>query len=65
MKLLGIGYGTLAVAILVIGAVRQSRVAAALRRGSYDELSSPLVMWLTAAGVALALATLAIVAVEL
>ena len=63
LKLLGLGYGTLAVAILIVGGVRQARVAEALRRGSYDELSAPLVMWLTAAGIALALATLVVVAV--
>ena len=65
LKLLGLGYGILAVAVLVIGAVRQNRVVAALRRGSYESLSSPLVNWLTVAGVALALATLAVIAVGL
>jgi len=65
LKLLGLGYGILAIAVLAIGAVRQTRVAAALRRGSYDELSSPLVFWLTAAGVALALATVVLIAVAL
>src|SRR5438046_2791359 len=62
LKLLGLAYGTLAVAILVIGGVRQNRVAAALRRGSHDELSSPLVTWLTVAAVVLAVGTLAVVA---
>jgi len=64
-RLLGLGYGTLALAVLVIGAVRQNRVSTALRRGGYDELSGRLVLWLTAAAVALALATLAVVAVAL
>lgn len=63
LKLLGLGYGLLAVAILVIGAVRQNRVAEALRRNSYDQLSSPLVNWLTVAAVALALTTVAVIAV--
>ena len=63
MRLLGLGYGVVAIAVLVIGAVRQNQVAAALRRGSYEELSSPLVMWLTAAAVALSLATLVVIAV--
>jgi putative membrane protein len=62
LKLLGLAYGTLAVAILVIGGVRQNRVAAALRRGSHDELSSPLVTWLTVAAVVLAVGTLGVVA---
>jgi putative membrane protein len=65
LKLVGIAYGTLAVAILVIGGLRQNRVAAALRRGAYDELSSRLVWWLTLSAVALALATLAVVAVAI
>lgn len=63
LKLLGLGYGALAVAILLIGGVRQVRVAAALRRGGYDQLSSPLVIWLTAAAVLLAIATIVVVAV--
>jgi putative membrane protein len=63
LRLLGLGYGVVAIAVLVIGAVRQNQVAAALRRGSYEELSSPLVMWLTAAAVALSLATLVVIAV--
>jgi putative membrane protein len=63
LKLLGLGYGVLAVAILIIGGVRQARVASALRKGSYDELSGPLVLWLTAAAVVLALATILVVAI--
>jgi len=65
LRLLGIGYGALAVAILVIGGVRQNHVAAALRRGSYDHLSPPLVVWLTVLGVVLALATLAVIGTSL
>jgi putative membrane protein len=63
LELLGFAYGILAIAILTIGAIRQAHVARALRRGSYDELSSPLVLWLTAGGVGLALATLVLIAV--
>jgi len=65
LKLLGLAYGTLAVAILVIGGVRQLRVAAALRAGRYENLSSPLVLWLTAAAVTLAVLTIAVIAVDL
>jgi uncharacterized membrane protein YidH (DUF202 family) len=65
LRVLGLAYGALAVAVLVIGGVRQNRVAVALRSGGYDQLSSRLVMWLTASAVALAVATLAVVAVEI
>ena len=64
-RALGIGYGVLAVVVLATGAVRQQRAAKALRRGGYDELSTPLVLWLTAAAVALSVATLAVVVVAL
>ena len=51
-RLLGVGYALLSVAVLLIGAWRQRRASSALGRGSYEELSSPLVSWLTAGGVA-------------
>jgi putative membrane protein len=63
LKVLGFGYGLVAIAVLVIGAIRQRQVASALRRGSYEELSTPLIMWLTAAAVALSIATLVVIAV--
>jgi uncharacterized membrane protein YidH (DUF202 family) len=62
LEVLGLGYGSLAVAVLVIAAVRQNRVAEALRMGRYDQLSTRLVMWLTGVAVVLALGTLAVVA---
>jgi uncharacterized membrane protein YidH (DUF202 family) len=65
LEVLGLGYGGLAVAVLVIAAVRQNRVAEALRLGRYDELSTRLVLWLTGTAVILALGTLAVVAAEL
>jgi putative membrane protein len=65
LKLLGLGYGALAVAVLVIGGMRQTRIADALRSGSYDQLSSRLVWWLTVSAAALALATLIVVAVAI
>jgi len=64
-RVLGIAYGLLAVVVLVIGAVRQQRTAEALRRGSYAELSSPLVMWLTAAAIAIAAGGVVLVAIRL
>ncbi len=63
-RLLGLGYAAVAVAVLVLGGLRQRRGADALRRGGYAELSSPMVMWLTAAAVVLATGTLALVAVS-
>ena len=65
LRLLGIGYGMLAVAILVVGAVRQQRAASALRRRSYAELSSALVIWLTAAAVALSVGAVIVIAIRL
>jgi len=44
LKLLGTGHGALAIAILVIGAVREHRVSAARRRGDYHRRSLPLLM---------------------
>jgi uncharacterized membrane protein YidH (DUF202 family) len=61
LQLLGVGYGMLAIAIFVVGAVRERRVAAALSKGSYDRLSSLLVTWLTITGVGLSLVTLAVI----
>lgn len=61
-RLLGLGYCVLSVAILLLGANRQQRAAKALREGSFDELTTPVVSWLTAGGVVLALASTAIVA---
>jgi putative membrane protein len=63
-RVVGIGYGLLAVAALVIGAIRQRMTADALRQGSYAELSTPVVMWLTAAAVMLSLGAVALVAVR-
>lgn len=61
-RVIGIAYGLLAVAVLVIGAVRQRSTAEALHRGSYSELSTPLVTWLTAAAVLLSAGAVALVA---
>jgi putative membrane protein len=61
-RALGLAYGVLAIAILLIGGVRQRRGAQALDRGGYDELSLPLVSWLTAVAVVLGVGTLLIIA---
>ena len=62
-RALGIAYAVLSVAILVIGANRQQRAASALRRGSYNPLSSPIVSWLTAAAILLSVAAIVLVSV--
>jgi uncharacterized membrane protein YidH (DUF202 family) len=64
-RVLGIAYGVIAVAVLVLGAVRQQRTSQALRRGGYSELSSPTVMWLTAGAVAVSLGAVVLVAIRL
>lgn len=63
-QVIGIGYGVLAIVALIAGAIRQHRTAEALRRGTYEALSSPLVMWLTAGAVLLSVLTLALIAVR-
>ncbi|HZO79314.1 MAG TPA: DUF202 domain-containing protein [Solirubrobacteraceae bacterium] len=64
-RAVGIGYGVLSVAILLVGALRQQRTSSALRRGEFAELTSPLIAWLTAGAVALSLAAVALVVVAL
>ena len=64
-RVVGLGYGVLSVAILVIGAIRQRRAASALRSGGFEELSQPLVTWLTAGAVLLSVASLLLVVVRL
>jgi putative membrane protein len=62
LRLIGLGYGVLAIAVLLVGAGRQRRGAQALSRGGFEPLSSPVVSWLTAIGVLLAVGTVAAVA---
>jgi uncharacterized membrane protein YidH (DUF202 family) len=61
---IGIGFGVLAVAVLVVGALRQQRTAEALRRGTYVELSSSLVMWLTVAAMLLSVGAVTLIAIR-
>jgi len=58
---LGVGYGVLAIAVLLAGAVREHRTAEALRNNSYSAMSFSLVMWLTAGALVLAVGTLIII----
>jgi inner membrane protein YidH len=64
-RVLGIGYGLLSVAVLLIGAHRQRRAGSALRRGSFEELMPPMVTWLTASAVLLSIGAMVLVAVRL
>ncbi len=64
-RLVGIGYGLLSVVILVVGATRQQRIASALRRGAFEELTSPLVAWFTAAAIALTVGSMILVVAAL
>jgi hypothetical protein len=60
-KALGLGYGLLSVGVLAIGGLRQQRAAEALRRGSFEPLSSPLVAWLAGLAIALSVASMVLV----
>lgn len=64
-RAVGIGYGVLSIAILLVGAMRQRGASAALRRGSFEELTSGLVFWLTAGAIALSIAAIVLVTISL
>jgi len=64
-RLLGVGYGLLALGVFVIGAVRQRTTTAALRHGSTEELSWRVVVAFTTASIVLAVGTLAVILVAL
>jgi uncharacterized membrane protein YidH (DUF202 family) len=53
------------VGTLAVGAVRQRRTASALRRGSFEELTSQLVTWLTAGAILLSVVAMLLVAIRL
>jgi uncharacterized membrane protein YidH (DUF202 family) len=65
LRLLGIGYGLLALGVFVVGAARQQNTTAALRRGSFDELPRRVVVAFTACSTLLAVGTLAVIVVTL
>jgi hypothetical protein len=60
---LGSGYVVVAVALVLAGGLRQARVRAALKRGSFQELDGRFVAAFTGAGALLMAATLAVVVV--
>jgi putative membrane protein len=60
-RLLGFGYGLLALAVFVIGGVRERQTAEAVRRGSFAPLSRTVVLMLTAFSIVLVVGTLVII----
>jgi putative membrane protein len=58
---LGMGYATLAASVFAAAAVRRRHVEEALRRGEWTGLGDRGVLALTAAGMGLALGTLAVI----
>jgi putative membrane protein len=52
-RALGVAYGLLSIAILIVGGLRQRQASSALRRGSFAELGTTLVDWLTGGAIAL------------
>jgi putative membrane protein len=60
-RVLGVGYGLLALVVFVIGGVRQRETAEAVRRGSFAPLSRTLVIVLTTISIVLVAGTLVII----
>jgi putative membrane protein len=60
-RVLGVGYGLLALVVFVIGGVRQRHTAEAVRRGSFAPLSRTLVIALTTFSILLVIGTLVII----
>jgi putative membrane protein len=65
LRVLGVGYGLLALCVFVAGAVRQQRIAAAVSRGSFDEVSRGVVIVFTAFSVLLVIGTLVVIVIPL
>ena len=62
---LGISYAVVALALYVAGGLRQHRGDDAIARGDYDRLSGYVVLGFTGAGMLIALATAALLVVDL
>jgi hypothetical protein len=58
---LGVGYSLLGVAFVFYGQRRQNAIEAAVRRGEWTPLDARVMAALTAAGIMLAVATIAVV----
>ena len=64
-RVLGIGYGLLAIGVFLIGAWRQHHGNEALRKGLSDQLAEGSVVFLTAVSIALGIASVVVIAVAL
>lgn len=62
--LLGAGYAALAAGVFAVGAQRRRQVDRALERGEYERVRDGTVLVLTVAGIALALATFAVIVTQ-
>jgi putative membrane protein len=62
--LLGAGYAALAAGVFAAGALRRRQVDRALERGEYERVSDDAVVFLTVAGIALALGTFAVIVAQ-
>jgi len=60
-EVVGVGFGLLGLAILVVGLRRTRDVEKALDRGSYAPVSAGLLTWLVAAGLVLGVGVIALV----
>jgi putative membrane protein len=60
-RVLGVGYGLLALAVFVIGGMRQRHTAEAVERGSFAPLSRTLVIALSSFSIVLVVGTLVII----
>jgi putative membrane protein len=62
--LLGAGYAALAAGVFAAGALRRRQVDRALERGEYERVREDAVLFLTVAGIALALGTFAVIVAQ-
>jgi uncharacterized membrane protein YidH (DUF202 family) len=63
--LLGVGYAVLGLGMMLYGGIRQRSVRRAIDRGRYVEVDQTVVLAISALGVVLAVATIAVVVMEL
>ena len=64
-RVLGIAYGLIAVAVLVLGGIRQQRTPMRSAAGATTSCPRPRVLWLTAAAVLVSVGAVVLVAIQL